>query len=104
MHRARSVREYVDWVRQALFEIDDLRECLLYESETLARFPQFIETLETGLKNLYRAMEQGTYQFGREDLAFMDIARRHNDEIPFFSLLESLNETHRRGLDTQESS
>ena len=47
-------------------------------------------------------MVGGTYRFGREDLAFMDVLRRHEDEIPFHTLLKQINETHRKGLDVPE--
>lgn len=99
--RARSVDEYVEWVRQAVFEVGDLRECLEFEIEDMARFPAFLDPLEEGIKSLYSAMQEGTYGFGREDLSFMDIAGRYADEIPFHTLLKQINETHRRGLDVE---
>jgi len=101
LRRARSVDEYVEWVRQAVFEVEDLRECLEYEVEDMARFPAFLDPLEEGIKALYRSMEEGTYGFGREDLPFMDLAGRFSDEIPFHTLLKQINETHRRGLEVE---
>jgi hypothetical protein len=98
LRRAKSVEEYVDWVRQAVFEVGDLRECLEFELEDLSRFPAFLDPLEEGIKDLYRSMEQGTYSFGREDLPFMDLAGKYSDQIPFHTLLKQINETHRRGL------
>jgi hypothetical protein len=89
----------VEWVRQAVFEVGDLRECLEYEIEDMSRFPAFLDPLEDGIKAIYRSMEEGTYAFGREDLPFMDLAARYADEIPFHTLLKQINETHRRGLD-----
>ena len=47
-------------------------------------------------------MVAGTYQFGREDLAFMEVLRRHEHQVPFHSLLKQINETHRKGLDVPE--
>ena len=102
LRRANSVDEYVEWVRQAVFEVEDLKECLLYEAEELARFPDFIEALEQGVKQIYQDMQDGTYHFGREDLPFMDLALEHADEIPFHTLLKQINETHRRGLEVDE--
>ena len=32
--RARSAEEYAEWVKQAMFEVGDLKDCLLYEIET----------------------------------------------------------------------
>ena len=93
--------EYVDWVKQALFEVADLRECLEYELEDLTRFPAFLDPLEESVKAVYASMRQGSYHFGREDLPFMDILANHAEEIPFHSLLKQINETHRKGLDVE---
>ena len=100
--RARSAQEYAEWVEQAMFEVGDLKDCLLYEIEDLQRFPAYIEPLEEGVKQVYDAMVAGTYQFGREDLPFMEIVRLYEDQIPFHTLLKQINETHRRGLDVPE--
>ncbi len=99
LRRAKSVDEYVEWVRQAVFEVGDLRECLEYELEDLDRFPAFLDPLQEGIESLYRSMQDGTYGFGREDLSFMELAERYADEIPFHTLLKQINETHRKGLE-----
>jgi hypothetical protein len=99
LRRAKSVDEYVDWVRQAVFEVGDLRHCLEYELEDMAKVPTFLDPLEEGIQGLFRSMQEGTYAFGRESLPFMDVAARCADEIPFHTLLKQIDETHRRGLD-----
>lgn len=105
LRRARSVEEYVEWVRQAVFEVGDLRACLEYElEEEMHRFPAFLDPLESSIQALYRSMETGEYSFGREDLPFMELAERYADEIPFHSLLKQINETHRKGLDVDGAS
>jgi len=91
----------VEWVRQAVFEVEDLRHCLEYELEDMAKFPAFLDPLEEGIKAVRGAMQDGTYVFGREDLPFMDLAAKYADEIPFHTLLKQINETHRRGLDVE---
>jgi len=102
LHRARSAEEYAEWVKQAMFEVGDLKNCLLYEMEDLQQFPTYIEPLEEGIQQVYDAMVAGTYRFGREDLAFMDVLRRHEDHVPFHTLLKQINETHRKGLDVPD--
>jgi hypothetical protein len=101
LRRARSVDEYVEWVRQAVFEVGDLRECLEYELEDLSRFPAFLDPLEESVKAIYQSMKDGTYHFGREDLPYMDLLSRYSEEIPFVSLLKQINETHRKGIDVE---
>ncbi len=99
LRRAKTVDEYVEWVKNSVFEVDDLRDCLEFEAEDMARFPAFLDPLDEGIKAIYKSMADGTYSFGREDLPFMDLAAKHADEIPFHTLLKQINETHRRGLD-----
>lgn len=99
LRRAKTADEYVEWVRQALFEVGDLRECLEFELEDLQRFPAFLNPLEEGIQALHKSMLEGNYLFGREDLPFVDLATRYADQIPFHTLLKQINETHRRGLD-----
>jgi hypothetical protein len=100
LRRARTVDEYVEWVRQAVFEVGDLRDCLEFELEDLNRFPAFLDPLDEGIRAIHQSMKEGTYSFGREDLPFMDLAERYAVEIPFHTLLKQINETHRRGLET----
>ena len=59
----------------------------------------FLDPLEEGVKAFHRSMMDATYAFGREDLPFMDGAARCSEEIPFYTLLKQINETHRRGID-----
>lgn len=99
VRRARNAKEYGDMVKQAVFEVEDLRDCLEYEMEDLQRFPDFLDPLEQGIKEIYNAMREGRYHFGREDLSFMDLAIEHAGDIPFLFLLKRINETHRRGID-----
>ena len=105
LQRARTAKEYADWVGQARFEVADLRECLLYDMEEIGetgRFPAFLETLEQGIQSVFDAMQNGEYAFGRENLPFMEVVEMHAYQIPFAILLRQINETHRRGLDVAE--
>lgn len=102
VRRAKSVAEYVDWVKQAVFEVDDLRDCLEFELEDLQKFPAFLQPLDEGIRQVYQSMREGRYAFGREDLPFMDVATRFAEQIPFYVLLKQINETHRKGLDVPE--
>jgi len=102
IQRARTVEEYVEWIRQAVFEVDDLRECLEFEMETVQRFPVFLDALEKGIKDLYQSLQDGSYHFGREDLPFMELVDHHGEDIPFQMLLKQLNATHRLWLDVTD--
>ena len=102
LRRARTPEEYAEWVKEAMFEVGDLKDCLLYEIEDLQSFPAYIEPLEASVSQVYDAMVAGTYQFGREDLMFMEVLRNYEREIPFYTLLKQINETHRKGLDVPD--
>lgn len=99
LQRARSAEEYVEWVKQAVFEVDDLRDCYDYQMDEMGRYPSFLEPLEQGIKAMQQSMIDGEYHFGREDLSFMEVVNRHGEEIPFAILLRQINETHRKGID-----
>ncbi len=99
LQRARSAEEFVEWIKQAVFEVEDLRACYEYQMEELGRYPAFLDPLEEGVKGLYQLMVDGEYRFGREDLPFIEIANKHADDIPFNTLLRQINETHRKGID-----
>lgn len=101
LRRARSAEEYIEWVKQAVFEVQDLRECLEYELEDMNKFPAFLDPLQESINGVYQAMAGGNYHFGREDLPFMGILARYAGEIPFNTLLKQINETHRHGLEVQ---
>jgi hypothetical protein len=100
LRRARSAEEYIEWVKQAVFEVDDLRDCFEYEMEEMGKFPGFLEPLQQSVKDLYQTMKSGRYQFGREDLMFMDLVHNYGEQIPFADLLKQINETHRKGIDS----
>ncbi|MEJ2609620.1 MAG: general secretion pathway protein GspF [Candidatus Thiodiazotropha sp.] len=99
LQRARSAEEYVEWVKQAVFEIDDLRDCYDFQMEELGHYPSFLAPLEQGIKALHQSMVDGKYHFDREDLSFMALVNRYDEEIPFAILLRQINETHRKGID-----
>jgi len=97
--RARSTEEYVGLVQQAIDEVFDLRQAIEFDADDLAGSMSFIDELETGLKQLYATMEDGSYQFATGDLPFMEIINSYHESlIPFKYLLLRINETHMKGL------
>ncbi|MEN8213957.1 MAG: hypothetical protein ABFR19_06305 [Pseudomonadota bacterium] len=102
LRRAKSVEEYVEWIKNARFEVQDLRECLLFEADDMPRFPVYLEPLEQGIEKLYQDMCDGVYHFGREDLPYMEWVHQYGDQIPFHLLLKQINETHRKGLEVDD--
>ncbi|MCU7914759.1 MAG: general secretion pathway protein GspF [Candidatus Thiodiazotropha sp. (ex Gloverina cf. vestifex)] len=103
LQRARSAEEYVEWVKQAVFEVDDLRDCYDFQMEELGRYPTFLGPLEQTIKALQQSMVDGEYHFDRDDLAFIELVNRHGEDIPFAILLRQINETHRKGIDVDSN-
>jgi len=33
LRRAKTAEEYAEWVKNAMFEVGDLKDCLLYETD-----------------------------------------------------------------------
>ena len=91
---------YVDLVKQAIFEVEELRASYDFDAEGMGNITEFVDDLEQQVKAVYQAMEQGTYEFEDKDLPFMDIVRNNEGIfLPFRDLLSMINETHRNGLD-----
>ena len=106
IQRARSTAEYVEMVKQALFEVDDLRACLEWDYGDdrlqLARSVPYLEPLDDAVRALHAPMAAGSYRFATGELPFMEILRAYPDQIPFSHLLAQINATHCQGLDVDD--
>ena len=103
IQRARSVEEFVDFVEQAIFEVEELYMAAEYDMESMGATRSFVKELETSLRDLNKAMQDGTYKFANKDLPYMEIVEAQNERLlPFKYLLRQINETHRHGLDIGE--
>lgn len=99
--RPKTAEQYVKMVDSAIIEVDELRSSYEYDAEEMGAVPPYLATLEQMLKDLRRSMADGSYEFGRTDLPFMDIVNRFRSRIPFADLLAMINKTHKEGLDTE---
>ncbi|MDD3450028.1 MAG: general secretion pathway protein GspF [Gammaproteobacteria bacterium] len=103
MHRAKTAEEYVELIRQALIEVEELRASFEWDLDDMSRIPGFLDPLEQSLAGLLRKMEDGTYIWADGDLPFMPLVRRNSTKIPFADLLDTINETHLKGLDVEQA-
>lgn len=102
--RPKTVDQYVELVKQAVFEVEELRMATEYDLEQMGGVMTFLDNLEEQVKGLWGSMVQGTYEFRDEDLPFMRIVNTADDRLlPFKFLLRVINETHRKGLDVDEA-
>lgn len=102
MIRARTVDEYVALIREALYEVEEMRASIEFDEESMGPFRQFIDDLETSLKQLYQSMLDGSYCWRTGDLAYMEVIRNLDDKaMPIRNLLTRINETHKKGLETE---
>jgi len=82
MRRARTVEEYVAWVKDALYELDDI----------MGASRPYMEEIESSLKNIFKLME-----------SYISVIRDLDEHtIPFRQLLIRINDTHKQGLETDE--
>ena len=101
--RPKTVDQCVELVKQAVFEVEELRLATEYDLEQMGGVMTFLDNLEEQVKGLWDSMVQGTYEFRDEDLPFMRIVNTADDRLlPFKFLLRVINETHRKGLDVDE--
>ena len=103
MRRARTVDEYIALIKDAVYEVDEMRASIEYDEEGMGEGSKFIDELESNLKEIYNSMLSGDYCWRTGDLKYMELIR-HMDEgvLPFRSLLIQINETHKKGLKTED--
>lgn len=88
-------------VKEALAEIQDLRDAIEFDEDEMSAAIGFVDRLDAEVRKLYDRMLEGRYRFENEDLPFMPIiADESTHFLPFKELLETLNRTHREGLET----
>ncbi len=61
MVRARSMQEYQDLIKQALFEVEDLRASLDFDEEFMGDAVVFLDPLETSIRELHHSITEGEY-------------------------------------------
>ena len=101
MIRAKTLDEYIDWVKQAVYEVEELRASIEFDEEFMGDALVFLDPLENEVKKLYRQLTEGNYEFSDEPLKFMPIVEQNNPTLlPFKPLLIRINATHTKGLNT----
>jgi len=100
IRRAASLAAYQDLLEQALYEIEDLRATIEFDSESMSSSIPLLQPLEQELKGLLGAMKDGSYRFSGSDLEMMALVNRtHISMLPFKFLLSQINATHTQGLE-----
>ncbi|CAK0739879.1 General secretion pathway protein GspF [Gammaproteobacteria bacterium] len=99
MRRPKTTNEYIDLIEQAIFELGELRAADEWEQEEGGNTLGFIDPLTAQLRQLLEQLQAGTHRFGEGDLVLINIVRVHARQIPFKSLLDLINQTHRLGLE-----
>jgi len=101
MIRARSMEEYQDLIKQALYDVQELRASIEYDEEFMGEAAVFLEPLEARIRELDEAIADGSYQFSMQNLSFMSIVyQTPGSLLPFKPLLMRINDTHVHGLET----
>jgi len=99
-NRAKTAEEYVRLVEQVIDELLDMIEAASFDYDEIESGPGFVDALLKEMRALRASMADGSYQFGRTDLPFMRIIRRHTEQdLPCIRLFYIINQTHREGLD-----
>ncbi len=94
------MEEYADLVKQAVYEVEDLRAAIEYDEEFMGGAETFIDRLDSQIRKLHDSFTDGSYRFGEQDLPFMSIVRRVGPQLlPFKTLLVRINDTHTQGIE-----
>lgn len=100
--RPASMEEYLELVKSVLFDVEELRMSMEFDSEFMEEGSSFIGPLEKGLRDLQTALTDGSYEFADTDLPFMPIVEsQQNVMLPIKPVLRRINETHRKGLQAE---
>lgn len=103
MERAKTVEQYVYLVDEILGELSDLRASIEYDEESMGAAMNFLEILEPQVKTLRDSMADGSYEFGDDNLPFMELVKNIDDRLlPIRHLFMMVNATHIEGLDVEE--
>jgi hypothetical protein len=94
--------DFLDFVDQAIFDMDDLIAYAQDESDMEGDFAGMLpiyQQIVTELKKLHAAVQAGTHPFGDgQDLPFMALVRKWKARIPIGGLLEAINEAQKKGF------
>lgn len=91
-----SLAEYVDLVDQAILEMRDLALCA--EDDMDDEMSDLIPTFNAIEHALCELKGQRITCEPSEDLPFMRLARTYRHVIPFFFMLDAINQAHRNGV------
>ena len=98
--RPRTAEEYVELVRQAIFEVEDVIEAMGFDIDEIDNRTGYLEVLLKELRALRASMADGSYRFDRHDLPMMRIVKNLTEkDLPCVRLLYLINQTHHEGLD-----
>ncbi|HHB11787.1 MAG TPA: hypothetical protein ENK62_01135 [Chromatiales bacterium] len=103
MMRPRTLEAFHELVKQALFEIDELRAAVEYELDEEGPPPELelLGPIRAELEELLARLDAGSYDFGGEPLRYMaHIQALDTPGLPIRPLLLRINDTHCHGLET----
>lgn len=102
VRRPASMEEYLEMIKSALFDVEELRMSVEYDMEFMEGALSFVDPLDKGLRDLQNAIVDGSYEFADADLPFMSIVEsQQNVLLPLKPALRRINETHRKGLEVK---
>jgi hypothetical protein len=102
MQWPRNRDEFLDIVDQTIFEVDDLVASAADEGDEddLGQYVPVYQQIATRLRVLRQDVLDGRHRFADgTDLEVLTFSARWKAHIPVFSLLETLNAAHRRGVE-----
>ncbi len=102
--RARNGDELIEFINQALDEVEDLRAAIEYDEEYRGESSIVVEPTSNGLSRLLTAINNDEYQAGEGDwLGFLDSLRDIDHRaVPFWPLLRLIIETHEKGYQPED--
>lgn len=99
-NRPKTAEQYATLVQQVIYELEDIIEAANFDIDEIDANLEYIDVLLRELRTMRASMQDGSYQFGRQDLPLMRVVKQHSEaDLPCIRLLYDINQTHRLGLD-----
>lgn len=98
--RATDMNAYIELLKDALYEVRDMRAAGEFDDGFMDASAQYVEVLEPALIKILDDIENDQYALGGTALSFMPMVRGASQIIlPFKPLLVRINDTHMNGFE-----
>ncbi len=98
MPRARSMDEYIEMLKDALYEIQEVKATAEFD-DYMNDSVLIADAMKPELEQVLKMTEEGTNQFGSQFSFMQNMNQMPTEIVPFKHLLMRINDTQKNGLE-----